>query len=77
MFLGKSIKSEMKEDTGRKPLKAINAYLLYQNDIVPKLKSEEGLSHRDAMGKAGKLWQELSDKEKASYNKIHEEDVQR
>lgn len=29
------------------------------------------------MGKAGELWQKLSEEEKAPYNKQHDEDVKR
>lgn len=57
-----------------KPSRALSAYIYYSNATIPKLKEKEGLSHKDAMGKAGKLWNELSDKDKEPYNKLHEED---
>lgn len=55
-----------------KPTKAPNAYILYANDTIPQLKKQDpNLAHRDAMAKAGKLWSNLSEKEKAPYIEKH------
>lgn len=79
--LGKSAKKkkeEKEEDDGAlKPTRALSAYIFYSNVTIPKLKADEGLSHKDAMGKAGKLWNDLSEEAKKPYNKLHEEDVVR
>jgi hypothetical protein len=45
--------------------------------MVPKLKAEKGIAHKDAMGEAGKLWNEMTDAQKEPYNKKHEADVAR
>ena len=49
-------KKEKKEVDPAKPKKAIGAYFFFSNETVPKLKQEQGISHKDAMSAAGKLW---------------------
>lgn len=70
-------KDEKPEQDVIKPTRAISAYIYFSNDIVPKLKAKEGLSHKDAMGRAGKLWGEMSQKEKEPYEKMNKDDVAR
>lgn len=65
------------EDHTLKPTRAISAYIFFSNETVPKLKAEEGISHKEAMGKAGKIWNDLSEEAKKPYNKMHDEDVVR
>ncbi len=81
MSLGKSAKKgkkEEKEDDGVvKPARPSGAYIFFSGEMIPKIKADEGLSHRDAMGKAGKLWNELSEEKKAPYNKMNEDDKKR
>ncbi len=60
-----------------KPTRAIAAYIFYTTEMVPKIKADEGIAHKDAMAKAGKLWNDLSEEKKAPYNKKHDEDVKR
>lgn len=60
-----------------KPTKAIGAYIFYSNETIPKIKAEEGKSHKEAMGLAGKRWGELTDEQKKPFEKKHEEDVKR
>jgi hypothetical protein len=45
--------------------------------MIPKLKAEEGIAHKDAMAAAGKRWGELTEEQKKPYEKKHEEDVKR
>lgn len=60
-----------------KPTRAIGAYIFYSNETIPKLKASEGISHKEAMGKTGKMWNDLSEEAKKPYVKMHEEDVVR
>lgn len=36
-----------------KPTRAISAYIFYSNDQVPKIKAQQGVSHKEAMSIAG------------------------
>jgi len=45
--------------------------------MVPKIKKDEGLAHKDAMSRAGELWHKMSEEEKKPYNKLHDQDVTR
>jgi hypothetical protein len=45
--------------------------------MVPKIKKDEGLAHKDAMSRAGELWGKLTEEEKKPYNKLHDQDVTR
>jgi len=73
---GKKAKEE--EDDGKlKPTRPTAAYIFFSTEMVPKLKKDEGIAHRDAMSKAGALWNELTEEKKAPYNKMHDEDVKR
>ena len=60
-----------------KPTRAISAYIYYSNETIPKLKKDEGIAHKDAMGKAGALWNELSEESKKPFQKLHDADVVR
>ena len=66
-----------KEDEAGKPTRALSAYIFYSNETIPKLKAEEGIAHKDAMGKAGQIWNTLSDDKKQKYNDLHDADVKR
>lgn len=71
-------KKAAEEDDGKlKPTRPNSAYIFYSLEAIPKLKKEEGVAHKDAMSKAGALWNELSEEKKAPYVKKHEEDVKR
>lgn len=75
----KSLKDEHveAEDSSKKPTKAVSAYLYYSNETIPKIKQDEGISHREAMGKAGKIWSDLTEEEKKPYDELHHQDVKR
>lgn len=80
--IGKSAKKGKKaaeeEDDGKlKPSRPNSAYIFFSTEIIPKLKKDEGIAHKDAMSKAGALWNELTEEKKAPYNKMHDEDVKR
>ena len=69
----KSRQSKAKvENTEGMPPKAIGPYIFYSNDMVPKIKAEEGLDHREAMKKAGERWHDLTEEEKAPYEQLHQ-----
>jgi hypothetical protein len=71
-------KGKKEEDDGvLKPTRAISAYIFFSNKMVPKIKEEEKVSHKEAMSKAGQMWNELSEEKKAPFNKEHDEDVKR
>jgi hypothetical protein len=73
-----TIESAAKEEVEKvKPTRALSSYIFFANEMIPKLKSEEGIAHKDAMIKTGKLWGELSDDEKKKYNDMHDEDQKR
>ena len=80
-MIGKSDKKKGKKDQDDedivKPTRPMAAYIYFSNEMIPKLKEKEGLAHKDAFAKAGKLWSELSDKEKEPFNKKNEEDKAR
>jgi hypothetical protein len=60
-----------------KPSRAIGAYIYFNTEMCAKLKEKEGISHKEAFAKAGKMWGELSEKDKEPYNKKAEEDKAR
>ena len=66
-----------KEDEIGKPTRALSAYIFYSNETIPKLKAEEGIAHKDAMGKAGQIWNTLTDDKKKKFNEMHDADVMR
>ena len=74
---GKKEEEKKVEDNTLKPTRPSSAYIFFSNEMVPKIKADEGIPHRDAMAKAGKLWQELSEEKKKPYNDKNEEDKQR
>lgn len=61
--------AKKEEPEGIKPSRAVSAYIFYSNDQVPKIKASEGISHKEAMGVAGKRWHEITEEEKKPYNK--------
>jgi hypothetical protein len=82
LIIGKSAKKGKKaaeeEDDGKlKPSRPNSAYIFFSTEIIPKLKKDEGIAHKDAMSKAGALWNELTEEKKAPYNKLHDDDVKR
>jgi structure-specific recognition protein 1 len=72
----KAKKAEKEEDVG-KPTRALSAYIYFSNETVPKLKQDEGIAHKDAMGKAGQIWNTLTDDKKKKFDELHDADVQR
>ena len=68
---------EEEVDRTMKPTRPIAAYIYYTLEAVPKIKADEGIPHKDAMGRAGALWKELSDEQKKKFHKKHDEDVAR
>ena len=68
---------EEEDDKSKKPTRPISAYIYFSNHTVPKLKADEGISHKDAMKRAGSIWGELTDEEKKPFNKMHDDDVKR
>lgn len=75
----KSKKDEKKEEEpeGIKPTRAITSYIFFSNEMVPKIKKDEGVDHKTAMSRAGAMWGKLSDAEKQKYDKMHEDDQKR
>jgi hypothetical protein len=63
-----------KDDNTVKPTRPIGAYFFFSNEFVPKIKKDEGISHRDAMSKCGAAWNQMSEKEKAPYEELHKKD---
>ena len=47
----------------------IGAYFFFSNDVVPKIKEELKVTHREAMIEAGKRWAVITDKDKEQYVK--------
>ena len=45
--------------------------------MVPKIKKDEGCTHKEAMSRAGEIWGKLTPAEKVKYEKMHDEDVKR
>jgi hypothetical protein len=80
---GKSAKKAKKsvepkaEDETVKPTRPIGAYIFFSNTIIPKLKEEQKVAHRDAMSKAGEMWNTMSEEEKKPYEKKHQDDIVR
>ena len=60
-----------------KPTRPLASYIFFSNENVPKIKSETGCGHKEAMTKAGELWGKMNDKEKAPYIKKNELDKAR
>ena len=60
-----------------KPTRAISAYIYFSNEMVPKIKKDEGISHKQAMSRAGEMWGQIDEAEKAKFNKMHDDDVKR
>ena len=55
----------------------IGAYIYYNTATTKRLKEEEGLSHKDAFAKAGKMWQTATEEEKKPFVEQHEADQKR
>jgi hypothetical protein len=47
-----------------KPARATPSYFYFSNVTVPRLKEEEKISHKEAVAKTGKIWNELPQEEK-------------
>lgn len=60
-----------------KPPGITRAYIHYSNHIIPKLKEEEKLAHKDCMKRAGELWGTLSEKDKQPFLDLEAKDVKR
>ncbi len=59
------------------PKRPQNAYFFFALQRIPELKKELGIEHKDAMIRAGKLWQEMSLDQKAPYDNMAKEDRKR
>jgi len=44
-----------------KPTRAISSYIFFSNEMVPKIKADEGITHKEAMSKAGETWRGYTD----------------
>lgn len=66
-----------KEASDIKPHKAINAYMYFSQEWIPKYKETEKLSHVDAMKRTGAEWKLLSEDQKGPYNLLYNKDVLR
>ena len=58
-------------------MRPLSAYIFFSNEMVPKVKAEEGISHREAMSRAGELWGKLSDADKKKYDEMNAADKKR
>jgi len=65
------------EYLGIKPTRPNAAYIYFSTENVPKIKAEEKIDHKSAMGRAGEIWRGMSDSEKKKYNDMHDRDVER
>ena len=45
--------------------------------MIPKVKADEGIAHRDAMTRVGELWTKLSDADKKKYEDMNAADKKR
>lgn len=73
----KKKEEEEEEYQGAHPTRALSAYIFFSNEMIPKLKKEEGVPHKDAMSRAGEEWRKIDAKAKEKYDKMHDEDVKR
>ena len=68
-------KKDVEEEAHKEELDKIknpsSSYIFYSNEMVPKLKADRGISHRDAMKACGELWGKLTDNEKKKYDDLH------
>ncbi|CDW84813.1 UNKNOWN [Stylonychia lemnae] len=74
---GKKDEASEPEEEKLKPTRAISSYIYFSNEMVPKIKKDDGLSHKEAMSKAGELWGKLSADDKKPFDKLHDDDVKR
>eukprot|EP00347_Sterkiella_histriomuscorum_P007433 403348940 len=70
-------KEEEDDEPVMKPTRAISGYIFFSNEMVPKIKVDEGIPHKQAMSRAGEIWKGYSDEEKKKYEKMHEKDQER
>lgn len=72
---GKMVKES--EDKAKKPPKVIGAYFYFQGEFIPDIKKKEGISHREAMSRAGKEWGQMTEEDKKPFEKMQEKDQKR
>ena len=60
-----------------KPKAARSAYMFFSGPTIKRLMEEEGMKMTECAKKAGLLWADMSDKEKAPYVEQHDKDVLR
>jgi hypothetical protein len=68
-------KEEVKKEV--KPPRVLSSYIYFSNAMVPKIKADEGLSHKDAMSRAGEIWRSYNEDDKKPYTKLQEDDQKR
>ena len=73
---GKASGKQEKEETV-KPPRVLSSYIFFTTELIPKVKKEEAVPHREAMARAGEEWQKMSDKEKEPYVKMSQKDQER
>ena len=61
----------------KKPKQPKSAYMFYSGPTIKRLQEEKKVSLAEAAKEAGAIWREMPEAEKASYEKMHDEDVER
>lgn len=77
---GKKDETKEEEDevpAGIFPTRPMSSYLYFSNEMVPKLKQDEGIAHKAAMSRAGVLWGQMSAADKKPYEDLNAKDAQR
>ena len=55
-----------------------SAFIFFSTTTIKRLRAENPeLKVSEAAKMTGSLWQQIGEKEKATFNRLHEEDVQR
>jgi hypothetical protein len=67
LFTESAKKVETAEEKAAKPTRALSSYIFFSNEMVPKVKAEEGVQHKDAMKRCGEIWATYGDEEKKKY----------
>ena len=60
-----------------KPKAAKSAYMFFAGPTIKRLMEDEEMKMTEAAKKAGNLWAEMGDKDKAPYIEQHDKDVLR
>ena len=68
-------KEEVKQSV--KPLRPLSAYIYFANYYIPIVRKELGIGQSEGMKKAGERWKSLTEAEKAPYQKMNDESIER